>query len=150
MYPGSGNNVTISQRLGRGEMMPEYYAQTNLIMKQGTGIAAAMMTAIFTCQNCKRWLGGNLDITATDQDWIYASNPEDTIRTDDRQATIQRHSDSGYGTFTMDMTKAVVSDAQASTPATSNPGTPISGPTGNLNNQSSLLSKKNTYIIVHG
>lgn len=46
----SGRNVTLSTRLGRGQIMPEYTPGPRITMLSGTGIVNNMMVANFRCE----------------------------------------------------------------------------------------------------
>ena len=50
-YPDeSGNNVTISPRLGKGFFEPDYNSQAKVEVLSGTGIENGIMTANFKCK----------------------------------------------------------------------------------------------------
>lgn len=50
-YPdASGNNVTISPRLGKGFFEPDYNSEAKVELLSGTGIENGMMTANFKCK----------------------------------------------------------------------------------------------------
>jgi len=56
------------------------------------------------CQNCSSWSGGSLDLKSTTQSWIWAVADGGSIRSDDPQYSVQRHS--RFGTFQLDMVQA--------------------------------------------
>lgn len=50
IYPNaSGSNVTLSPRLGRGEIEPKYNSQAQVSLLEGSGIVNGKMTANIRC-----------------------------------------------------------------------------------------------------
>ncbi|KAF3907023.1 hypothetical protein AA313_de0207411 [Arthrobotrys entomopaga] len=146
IYPGTASaNVTVSPRLSSGEIAPQYYPQTDVSILEGSGIVDGQITALFTCNNCKRWAGGNLDITSTAASFIWAQNPNQILESSNLQEDIQQHDDNTYGVFTIDMTVAVVDDPNPPAPIPLNPT--ASGSLYTVPNN--LLVKKQNYIIAH-
>ena len=45
-----GDNVTLSPRLGKGNVEPDYNSQAQVFLLDGTGIANGMMTANVRCK----------------------------------------------------------------------------------------------------
>ena len=46
----SGNNVTLSPRLGKGHVEPEFNSEAQVFLLDGSGIANGMMTANVRCE----------------------------------------------------------------------------------------------------
>lgn len=55
-----GTNVTLSPRLGVGNVMPLYNEAANVELLGGSGIANGMMTANVKCSSCSSWSGGEM------------------------------------------------------------------------------------------
>ena len=52
----SGSNVTLSPRLGKGEVMPDYDKDAQVTLLDGSGIANGKMTANVRCKKRRPWL----------------------------------------------------------------------------------------------
>ena len=105
-YPSSnGDNVTLSPRLSYDNVEPSYTSNVTMHILPGTGVSNQTIIVNAHCQNCRSWKGGSLNITSTAQNFIYAAGPDGTLKSNSLSAGIKRHS--MYGTFTMDLTKAV-------------------------------------------
>lgn len=100
----TGTGVTLSPRLSTGNVEPSY---TNITVKTlaGTGIFNNNYNVNFMCRKCRTWSRGSIDPTSTAQKFIFATGPKGALNSNDTNAAIKRHAI--YGTFTMDMTKAV-------------------------------------------
>ena len=106
MYADStGKNVTLSPRLSYGNTEPSYISSVTYTLALGSGISNSTMTAIVQCHNCTSWKGGSVDPRDTAANFLFASGPRRSFNSDSLTAGLQRHS--SYGTFTMDLTKAV-------------------------------------------
>ena len=106
MYADStGNNITISPRLSYGHTEPSYTSNITYSVAAGSGISNGTMTANVICQNCRSWKGGSIDPTNTAAPFIYAAGPDGSLNSNSASAGIKRHA--LYGTFTMDLTKAL-------------------------------------------
>lgn len=64
---------------------------TNSSIDASTG----KMMAQFTCYGCTTWPSGKLDTTSSQQPFIYALGPGDTIQSDDENAPIEQHTQKG-------------------------------------------------------
>lgn len=51
----SGNNVTVSPRLGRGHVMPNFNGDAEVSVLEGSGVSNGVMTASFRCKD--GWFG---------------------------------------------------------------------------------------------
>jgi hypothetical protein len=101
----TGKNVTVSPRLSYGHTEPSYTSNVTITTQPGTGISNGNMTVNAICSNCRSWKGGSIDPTSTAEKFIFAVGPDGSINSNSGSANIKRHY--SYGTFTMDLTKAV-------------------------------------------
>jgi Cytochrome domain of cellobiose dehydrogenase/Domain of unknown function (DUF2427) len=101
----TGKNVTVSPRLSYGNTEPSYTTNVTYTVALGSGISNGSMTASVLCHNCRSWEGGSIDPTNTAARFLFASGPGGSLNSNSESAGLQRHS--SYGTFTMDLTKAV-------------------------------------------
>jgi hypothetical protein len=106
MYADStGRNVTVSPRLSYGNTEPSYTSNVTYAVAAGSGISNGTMTASVLCHNCRSWKGGSVDPTNTAYPFLFASAPGGNLGSNSVNANLREHS--SYGTFTMDLTKAV-------------------------------------------
>lgn len=62
------------------------------------------------CSNCQSWENGQMILSSTDTDWVYAWRKGSSLDTTDRDAMIYQHDT--FGGFSLDLTKATIaSDA---------------------------------------
>lgn len=101
----TGKNVTVSPRLSYSNTEPSYTSSVTYTVALGSGISNGTMTASVLCHNCRSWKGGSIDPTDTAAKFLFASGPRESLNSNSVTASLQRHS--SYGTFTMDLTKAV-------------------------------------------
>jgi hypothetical protein len=101
----TGNNITLSPRLSSGNVEPSYTSNITVNVLPGTGISNGVYMVNAMCKNCRSWKGGSVDPTSTSGKFIFAAGPGGRLNTNDLSANIKRHS--VYGTFTMDLTKAL-------------------------------------------
>ncbi|KAF2205626.1 CBD9-like protein [Delitschia confertaspora ATCC 74209] len=88
----SGNNVTLSPRLGKGHSMPNFNGDAQVTLLEGSGVSNGKMVANVKCSNCQSWSGGTADFKADEGTWIYALKPGSAKNTDDQRANIAQHS----------------------------------------------------------
>ncbi|KAL9098571.1 MAG: hypothetical protein Q9163_005797 [Psora crenata] len=100
----SGTNVTLSPRLGRGQVEPLFDAAAQVSLLEGSGIADGKMTANVRCAQCNQWDGGRMDFTSSTTRWIWAVKDGAPLRDDSQSADIHRHDDNDE--FTLDLTRA--------------------------------------------
>jgi hypothetical protein len=100
----SGQNVTISPRLGKGNFEPEYNPEARIELLSGSGISDGKMVANIKCSSCRSWQGGSMDFTGDSGRWIYAYKTGSSIASDDLSEDIPQHNDAE--SFTWDMTSA--------------------------------------------
>jgi hypothetical protein len=116
-YPGdngdnNGGSVTISPRIADGHSEPTYQSDIT-IQKQNvdtvTGSRSTLvMKADGVCKSCTTWANGGIDLSSTNQPFIFAVGPTfPPIESNSLSAGLSRHE--FYGHFTMDMTAATTS-----------------------------------------
>jgi len=105
----TGTKVTLSPRIGKGNYEPAYTKEFVVEMMPGSGIANNIMTANVRCQDCQVWSGGKIDSSNTKAPFTFARGPNADFRSNSLEASVKRHS--VYGSFTLDLTKAMGSKA---------------------------------------
>ena len=105
----SGTKVTLSPRIGNGNYEPAYTKEFVVELMPGSGIANDRMTANVRCQDCQVWSGGKIDSSNTKAPFIFARGPDGKFRSNSMDASVKRHA--VYGSFTLDLTKAMGSKA---------------------------------------
>ncbi|OJD17035.1 hypothetical protein AJ78_02830 [Emergomyces pasteurianus Ep9510] len=98
------NNITLSPRLGRGHMAPDYNPSVRLRLLDGSGISNGKMTAKVLCENCMEWEGGSMDPKDAKSPWIWAVKNGNPLNSADVNEQIAFHDN--QGTFTFDLTSA--------------------------------------------
>ena len=101
----TGNNITLSARLSYAHVEPSYDSNVSFSLQYGSGIINGNYVVNAICYNCRSWKGGLIDPTNTAAKFIFASGPDGSLNSNSLSADIKRHS--SYGSFTMDLTKAV-------------------------------------------
>ncbi len=113
----AGNNVTLSPRLGSDHVEPSYTSNITVRVLPGTSFSNGKLFVKAMCSNCRQWKGGSIDPTNTAGKFIYAMANGAWTKSNSLSADTRRHS--VYGSFTMDLTKAVGIAGDA--PFTGNP-----------------------------
>jgi Cytochrome domain of cellobiose dehydrogenase/Eukaryotic cytochrome b561 len=98
------NNVTLSPRLGTGDVQPQYDNSAKLTLLAGSGITNGEMVANALCSNCASWHGGTMPLNDPNSGWIWAWKQGDPISSNSLSANLEQHDDMGGLTF--DLTKA--------------------------------------------
>lgn len=130
MYSSAdGTNVTVSPRLGTGQVQPKYDTAAQITVLEGSGISDGIMTANVQCSNCQSWSGGTMDFTASSAEWIHAYKSGSALNTDDVEATIAQHADGSSGAFSWDMTSAQGGDSDVNPFVTASTSTNTTGST---------------------
>ncbi|KAF2091532.1 iron reductase domain protein, partial [Saccharata proteae CBS 121410] len=151
MYTSSsGNNVTLSPRLGTGHNQPKYDGDAQVYLLDGSGVTNGQMVANVRCSNCQSWSGGSMDFTQTSAKWIYASYEGDALNSDDTGESISQHN-GDYGPFTWQMASAkggnsvnpFTDSSSSGTTASSAGGASATSSCGEFSNYSKM-------IIAHG
>ncbi|EED17189.1 integral membrane protein [Talaromyces stipitatus ATCC 10500] len=107
---GSGNNVTVSPRLGGPHVEPLYYSQARFSVLNGSGISNGVITANIRCDSCITWPGGQADVTSSSSPWIWAVKSGDLLQSESVSATIQQHDIAGLAT--LNLKQATGSDSE--------------------------------------
>ncbi|EKD17958.1 uncharacterized protein L3040_004498 [Drepanopeziza brunnea f. sp. 'multigermtubi'] len=112
MYSNAaGTNVTLSPRLGVGEVDPDPAGTTaEVTLLSGSGISDGIMTGNFKCSNCASWPGGSMNFNDPASKWIYAWDTSAPVASD--SLTIRCAEHSNYGEPTWDLTMAAGGDGQ--------------------------------------
>ncbi|KAK5215731.1 hypothetical protein LTR72_011218 [Exophiala xenobiotica] len=104
LYPSTDSDeATVSVRTAGGHDTPEAFTglQYRVLKTSNDGTS---LTADIQCFNCTQYSGNSIDITSTEQPWIWAIGPGDHVRSNSQDADIEQHSH--YGVFFTDMNKA--------------------------------------------
>lgn len=101
-----GKNVTLSPRLGKGYVEPEYESGqgAQLSLLAGSGVSNGVMTANVKCTGCASWSGGSMDFKSSSASWVWAVKEGTPIKSDDLNQGIQKHTKSSA--FTWDFSNA--------------------------------------------
>jgi len=86
-----GKNVTLSPRIGTGNVEPQYESSIKVEVLEGTGIEDEKWIMNFVCHNCREWDGGSLDVTSDDELFIFARGGGDAVSSDEPDAGIYQH-----------------------------------------------------------
>lgn len=103
VYP-NGNNVTVSPRLGMGEIQPLYNSDAQVSLLDGSGVQNGVITANMRCDTCVNWTGGSADLTSASSSWIWAVKYGSPLNSGDVSAALTQHDDSGI--VSLDLQKA--------------------------------------------
>lgn len=106
VYPdSSGENITLSTRLGSGHSEPRHTSDINVEMQDGSGlIDESAYRFNGKCTNCRSWSSGSIDVTSTSQSFLYATCWDGSVFSNDLEANLKIHTN--YGNFKMDMVHA--------------------------------------------
>ncbi|KAG0632662.1 hypothetical protein HOY80DRAFT_914390 [Tuber brumale] len=120
VYPNGEGNVTVSPRLGRGEVEPKFESTIKFELLEGSGVNGDLMTANIKCSNCRTWDGGSLSATSTSQNFIWALGDQ-SVTSKDQTETLRKHVTNGF--YRIDMTQATGGNSQ-------NPFLSVNSPSG--------------------
>lgn len=87
----TGQNVTVSPRLGTGNVQPQHNTAAQISVLEGSGVSNGVMTANVRCSNCDSWSGGSMDFSSSSASWIYAVKSGSPLGSDQLNANIQQH-----------------------------------------------------------
>ncbi|KAK5731924.1 hypothetical protein LTR17_010999 [Elasticomyces elasticus] len=142
---GDGNNVTVSPRLGTGNRQPQYNANAQITLLEGSGVQDGVMTANVRCSSCNSWSGGSMDFSGSASRWIHAYRTGSALNSDDLAENLQQHNQADP--FSWDLSQArvstdanpFVSSASGTTDSTSTTASVSAGPssTSTANNPNS-------------
>lgn len=99
-----GKNVTISPRLGTGHVEPQHTTDVTVSTFAGTGLQDGVYTINAMCSGCRKWNGGELDITDQRSPMIYALGPAWGLESNELDAPIRQHQINGG--FSLNLVKA--------------------------------------------
>ncbi|KAF1979372.1 hypothetical protein BU23DRAFT_595257 [Bimuria novae-zelandiae CBS 107.79] len=98
VYTSGDGNITLSPRLGTGEVMPRFNPDAEVTLLAGSGVSNGMMTANVRCSSCNTWSGGSASFSGDNGNWIFASRsaggPKDSTS---QEENISQHDD--HNTF---------------------------------------------------
>ncbi|KAF3392667.1 hypothetical protein F1880_008575 [Penicillium rolfsii] len=104
VYPNGNNNITVSPRLGTGEVQPLYNSDAHVSLLEGSSVSNGAITANVRCDSCISWTGGRVDVTSSSSPWIWAVKYGSPLDSSDVSAELTQHDDSGA--VTVDLVKA--------------------------------------------
>ena len=104
MYADGNGNITVSPRLAKGEVEPNYNSDAKVSVLAGSGISdQGEMIANLRCDSCLQWDGGSMDPTDSSSSWIWAVKGGNAIDSTDTSAQLDQHD--AMGTFNLDLTQ---------------------------------------------
>jgi hypothetical protein len=98
---GSGDNITVSPRLGGEHVEPLYNSQAQVLVLAGSGISNGSITANIRCDSCITWPGGHEDVTNSSSSWIWAVKYGQLLESASVSATITMHDIYGLASFNL-------------------------------------------------
>ena len=103
IYAESSSNVTVSPRLGIGQVEPQFNSDAQVTVLEGTGIASnGDLIANIRCDSCLSWSGGSMDPTDSSSSWIYGLKSGNALDSSSTSADISQHD--SFGNFNLDLT----------------------------------------------
>jgi hypothetical protein len=116
VYAGEDDSeVTISPRVAiDGTSEPTYYPRISCETTGASSMTSSLMVVNAVCRNVTAWEKARVDLTSTEQPFIFALGPGDSMHSDSLSAPMLRHQI--YGQFTLDMTVSA-SNGEGGTPA---------------------------------
>lgn len=102
----SGAPPTVSPRLGKGHVMPQYTSDVNITVLEGSQVTSDSFIANFQCHDCRSWSGGNVDVTSTSAPFIYAIGPSGNLQSNDPSASISQHGSNFQNNWSLNMKQA--------------------------------------------
>ena len=106
----TGNNVTVSPRLGTGNVQPQHDTAAEIEVLEGSGVSNGVMTANVRCGNCDSWSGGSMDFSSSSASWIYAWTSGSSLDTDELNANINRHEQASSFDFDFSSARSTEND----------------------------------------
>lgn len=97
----SGDNVTVSPRLGKGEYEPLYNPAAQISVLSSSGFRNGIITADVRCDSCISWQGGSQDVTSSSSPWIWAVKYGSPLNSADLSATITMHDNFGVASLNL-------------------------------------------------
>ncbi|MCJ1270938.1 hypothetical protein MMC22_010836 [Lobaria immixta] len=159
----SGHNVTLSPRLGVGEVEPGFNKDAQVSLLEGSGIADGKMTANVRCSSCANWGSGQMDLTSSKTQWIWAVKGGSAIKSDKQDFTgLSQHDNMGNINFDLTVAKggnslnpfAAQAAPSGTTSSGSSPTSTATSESGNTGASSSDGAKdlkgRNKAMVAHG
>jgi hypothetical protein len=100
----SNNNVTVSPRLGVGEIEPLFNKDAQITILDGSGVHDGVITANVRCDTCIKWSGGSANVKSASSSWIWAVKSGQSLNSASASQEITEHDDNGV--LSVDLTKA--------------------------------------------
>lgn len=146
VYPNGNNNITVSPRLGMGEVQPLYNSDAHVSLLDGSSVSNGAITANIRCDSCINWTGGSADVTSASSSWLWAVKYGSPLDSSDVSAELTQHDDSGA--VTVDLVKARGGSSDNpffdSSKSTSSAVTPTTVTTAAPQNPLAFFNKKRT------
>lgn len=150
MYADGTGNVTVSPRTATGHTPPKQDTTTataTITLLEGSGVntSAGLMVANVRCANCQSWSGGTMDLAGASTDWIAAWKGGAALDSTDLAVAITQHDSTATSQFTLDLTKATITED-------ANPFAGVSAvsTTSSSSSSGSAASTSTTIIAAHG
>ncbi|KAL3456685.1 hypothetical protein BJX64DRAFT_270265 [Aspergillus heterothallicus] len=96
LYAASSQKLTLSPRSGTGHVPPQYNAQANVSLLEGSGIEDGVMTANVRCDSCSY---------SSSSPWIFAYKSGQPLNSDSTEENISFHDD--FGQTSVDLSNAI-------------------------------------------
>ncbi|CEJ60926.1 hypothetical protein PMG11_09480 [Penicillium brasilianum] len=141
VYP-NGDNVTVSPRLGMGEIQPLYNSDAHVSLLEGSGFSNGAITANIRCDSCMNWTGGSEDLTSASSSWLWAVKYGSPLDSSDVSAELTQHDDSGV--VNIDLVKATGGSSDNPFFDTSKSSTPTTVITATAQNPNTVFNQKRT------
>ncbi|KAB8299810.1 hypothetical protein EYC80_000060 [Monilinia laxa] len=149
----TGTNVTLSPRLGVGEIQPKSDTSAQVTLLEGSGISDGQMVANIKCSNCDSWNGGSMNFTDTSSEWIWAHRTGTPLSSDSVDANIQIHDQEGVASLNLQVAVGV-DDANpfllTNWRPTANQTTPNQSSSGSTGIISTGRYESSTVLTAHG
>lgn len=141
VYP-NGDNVTVSPRLGMGEIQPLYNSDAHVSLLEGSGFFNGAISANIRCDSCMNWTGGSEDLTSASSSWLWAVKYGSPLDSSDVSAELTQHDDSGV--VSIDLVKATGGSSDNPFFDTSKSSTPTTVITATAQNPNTVFNQKRT------
>lgn len=141
VYP-NGDNVTVSPRLGMGEIQPLYNSAAQVSLLDGSGYSNGAITANIRCDTCINWTGGSEDVTSASSSWVWAVKYGSPLDSSDVSAGLTQHDDSGV--VFVDLVKATGGSSVNPFFQTSKSSSPTTVVTAAAQDPNTLFNQKRT------
>jgi hypothetical protein len=100
----SGDNVTVSPRLGVGEIEPLYNNDARITILNGSGVHDGVVSVTVRCDTCIKWNGGAEDVTSSSSPWVWAMRYGPSLDSVSVSENIIHHDD--HGVVSVNLKKA--------------------------------------------